>query len=315
MATSAQMDAAVDKGEADTGYDETACDASTGNNTKYGKWYGMNCAAWCAMAVSKWYYDSGAPQPASTAKGFSYTPSGADWYKSKGAWAGPSTNPKRGWVVFFYSNSAGRIAHVGLVRGPRGTDGLIPTVEGNTDSSGSASGGSVLQKRRNPSQSIAFRIAGYGQPEKIDTGEEWWEMPIGSEELKQIRDACEGAVREVMNVSTDNMDTIQYGQVNNNKGFSILAQYGKDIKAWQAANAIPTAEAIAAAVVAELPEGSVALEQIVAAFEQVIEDIVISVEVGPEGAQMSMEDPDRGERLRGHRPAPEAPPEEPAPQG
>ena len=123
----------------------------------------------------------------------------------------------------------------------------------------------------------------------LGDGGDWWMGAIPADNVKQIRDACEAAVREVMSVSTGNMDTIQYGQVNNDKGWSILAQYCKDIKAWQAANAVPSAEAIAAAVVAELPEGSVALEQIVAAFEQVINDIVVSVEVNQGTAQMGME--------------------------
>jgi hypothetical protein len=187
MATAAQMHAAVRNAEADAGYGETRCSAAVGNNTKFGKWYGMNCAAWCAMAVSRWYYDAGAPQPASSSKGFAYTPSGAAWYQAKGAWAGPGTNPERGWVVFFYSNSAGRIAHVGLVRGPRGSDGLVPTVEGNTNGAGSADGGGVLLKRRSPSQALSFRIAGYGIPGRFSqAAEEWWQVSIPESELEKI---------------------------------------------------------------------------------------------------------------------------------
>jgi hypothetical protein len=293
------MDAAVKKGEADTGYDETACNASTGNNTKYGVWYGMNCAAWCAMAVSKWYYDAGAPQPASTAKGFSYTPSGADWYKSKGAWAGPSTNPKRGWVVFFYSASAGRIAHVGLVRGPRGSDGLIPTVEGNTDSSGSASGGSVLQKRRDPSQSLSFRIAGYGMPEKIDTGEEWWEMPIPEAD----QEAIAKEVKEYLQPTFDYLALWIAGR--GNRVFTVDAiadriDYSGEPD-WQTPathaeidgienslklliDGTPTATEIAEAVVAALGDitvEGVTQEMIEDAFRTVLNEIVISISVEP----------------------------------
>ena len=190
MATAAQMEKAVDLAEASAGYAEGRCSASTMNNTRYGVWYGMNCAAWCAMFVSKCYHDAGAPQPASSSKGFAYTPSGAAWYQQQQAWATPGTNPRRGWVVFFYSVSAGRIAHVGLVRGARGSDGLIPTVEGNTNGAGSAEGGSVLLKRRSPSQGISFRIAGYGRPELIgeQEQEEAWYMadPIPEGNLEQI---------------------------------------------------------------------------------------------------------------------------------
>jgi CHAP domain len=194
MTTTAAMDRAVDIGEADAGYDEGRCSASTGNNTKYGQWYGMNCAAWCAMAVSKWFHDAGQPQPASTSKGFAYTPSGAAWYQARHAWAGASSNPERGWVVFFYSASAGRIAHVGVVRGPRGADGLIPTVEGNTNGAGSAEGGSVLLKRRSPSQSLSFRIAGYGRPDLLAGAQEWWTMSIPATELAKIQAQAEEAL-------------------------------------------------------------------------------------------------------------------------
>jgi CHAP domain len=195
MTTTAAMDKAVDIAESAAGYNESACSATVGNNTRYGVWYGMNCSAWCAMFVSKCYSDAGFPQPASTSKGFAYTPSGAAWYQSKKAWSSAGTNPERGWVVFFYSVSAGRIAHVGLVRGPRGSDGLIPTVEGNTNGAGSAEGGGVLLKRRSPSQSLSFRIAGYGRPDLIAGAEqEWWQMGIPATELQKIQDQAEQAL-------------------------------------------------------------------------------------------------------------------------
>lgn len=189
MTTTAKMAKAVSLFEDQAGYDESRCSASVGNNTKFGIWYGMNCAAWCAMSASWAYYMAEFPQPASTAKGFAYTPSGAGWYQGKHAWSGPGENPERGWVVFFYSASAGRIAHVGLVRGPRGSDGMIPTVEGNTNGAGSAEGGSVLLKRRNPSQSLSFRIAGYGRPDLLEKEKEWWEVGIPESELEKIEAA------------------------------------------------------------------------------------------------------------------------------
>ena len=197
MPTTAQMDKAVDLLEGQIGYDESRCSATVGNNTRFGVWYGMNCAAWCAMAVSWAYYTAGFPQPASTAKGFAYTPSGAAWYQGRKAWAGPTTDPERGWVVFFYSVSAGRICHVGLVRGPRGADGLVPTVEGNTDSAGSASGGSVMGKRRSSNQGISFRIAGYGRPDLLagaQQEEEWWMADIPAANLAQIQKQAEEAL-------------------------------------------------------------------------------------------------------------------------
>jgi hypothetical protein len=218
MTTTPKMDRAVDLAEAQAGYSESACSATVGNNNKFGRWYGMNCAAWCAMFVSWSYYEAGFPIPASAPKGYAYTPSGAAWFQSKKAWAGPGTNPERGWHVFFYSASAGRIAHVGLVRGARGSDGLVPTVEGNTNGAGSRDGGSVLLKRRSPSQSLGFRIAGYGRPDLLSDADqpepekEWYEVaPIPETNLEQIektvveaivagpgKEAIKQAVAEVM---------------------------------------------------------------------------------------------------------------------
>lgn len=244
MANKTQMDRAVRFGEAANGYDESRCSADVGNNTSYGRWYGMNCSPWCAMAVSKWYVDAGAPQPASTAKGFAFTPSGAGWYQAQQAWSPPSANPERGWVVFFYSVSAGRIAHVGLVRGPRGSDGLIPTVEGNTNGAGSAEGGSVLLKRRSPSQSLGFRIAGYGRPDLLgeQTGEWFMAEQIPEANLEQIekavvealaagagQEALRDAVRWVLTISGSERLAIAPGFANNNTLAEWLVGHIRDL--------------------------------------------------------------------------------------
>lgn len=222
MTTTPAMDKAVSLFEAQAGYVEGRCSATVGNNTKFGAWYGMNCAAWCAMSVSWAYASAGFPQPASSSKGFAYTPSGAAWYQAKRAWAPAGTNPERGWVVFFRSDSAGRICHVGLVRGGRGSDGLIPTVEGNTDVAGTASGGGVYLKRRSDSQSLSFRIAGYGRPDLLQgaalTAEEWWQMPIGTTEKEDIKDC----VRQVLSLSADGSLDNVFGTVNNDKILTIL---------------------------------------------------------------------------------------------
>jgi CHAP domain len=290
MATTAAMEKAVDLAEGQSGYDESACSSSVGNNTKFGVWYGMNCAAWCAMFVSWAYYQAGFPQPASTAKGFAYTPSGAAWYQSKGAWASAATNPERGWVVFFYSASAGRIAHVGLVRGPRGSDGLIPTVEGNTNGAGSAEGGSVLLKRRSPSQSLGFRIAGYGRPDLLaGASEEWYDMAVPEADQKAI--AAE--VKATLQPTFDRLALWIAGRANavfSPQGiadrvsmtavdFDTPAKHD-EIDAIEASLKVlieqtPTAAEIATLVVAALPDvqGGVTQEVIEAAFRKVLREI------------------------------------------
>lgn len=119
-------------------------------------WYGL-VGPWCAMWVSRVFWDAGLPLPASTSKGFAYTPSGAAWFKKQGRWH--TSNPRRGDVVFFDfpGDNVNRISHVGIVTGVR-PDGSIETVEGNTDERGGRTGGKVMRRVRR------VGIVGYGRP-------------------------------------------------------------------------------------------------------------------------------------------------------
>lgn len=129
------------------------------NKTPYSVWYGL-IGPWCAMFVSWVLYFSGAPLPISTSKGFAYCPFGVDWFKKKGAWAGPNTRPQPGWVIFF--DFIGRPSHTGLVEGVA-PDGRIIAIEGNTNGSGSRTGGNVMRHYR----SVRSGIIGYGMIEYV----------------------------------------------------------------------------------------------------------------------------------------------------
>jgi Putative peptidoglycan binding domain/CHAP domain len=129
------------------------------NRTPYSEWYGLPTGAWCAMFVSWCFAHAGMPQPASTSKGFAYTPSGADWYKRRGRW---STAASVGDVVFFDfpGDGVNRISHVGIVEAVPG-DGSIVTIEGNTSGIANGSqidGGGVFRRARRAG------IVGYGKP-------------------------------------------------------------------------------------------------------------------------------------------------------
>lgn len=125
------------------------------NRTAYGDWYGVS-GPWCAMFVSWCTYMEGLSLKASTAKGFAYTPAGAEWFKREGRW---TAAPARGHVVFFDfpGDNVNRISHVGFVEEVR-ADGSIVTIEGNTDERGGRTGGQVMRKLRR------VGIAGYGIP-------------------------------------------------------------------------------------------------------------------------------------------------------
>lgn len=125
------------------------------NNTKYGAWYGMNRAPWCAMFDSYVHHKSGNPLPRiRTSKGYAYVPDIQNYAKRTGQWQSVyGYSPKPGDHVLF-SFGGRRADHVGIVLENLG-GGRVLTIEGNTNGQGSRTGGSVLKKVRRA------RIIGY----------------------------------------------------------------------------------------------------------------------------------------------------------
>lgn len=127
------------------------------NHTPYNDWYfGYRAKApWCATFLSWCFAHEGLALPATTDKGFAYTPYGAEWFRRQGRW---SSVPRVGHVVFydFPNDGVNRISHVGIVTAVG--NGYIDAIEGNTDESGSRTGGKVMARRR------SVGIVGYGVP-------------------------------------------------------------------------------------------------------------------------------------------------------
>jgi len=103
-----------------------------GNFTKYGAWYGMDGQPWCAMFVSWAANEAGilndvVPRHASTSRGVAA-------YMERGLYApkGMGYTPREGDAIYF-TNSAGRIGHVGIVVAFDPATQRVYTVEGNTD--------------------------------------------------------------------------------------------------------------------------------------------------------------------------------------
>lgn len=109
-----------------------------------------NNQPWCASFVVAIFRAGGIKLPSESA----YTPAMASGFEKTNAW---TTKPAVGAVVFYKWPSMGRIAHVGIVESVR-ADGSIVAIEGNTNSGGSRTGGSVLRVVRRAN------IAGYGIP-------------------------------------------------------------------------------------------------------------------------------------------------------
>ena len=125
------------------------------DKVRYGDWYPMPGAPWCAMFVS-WVLDKGGI----TGFKHAYTPTGAELFRKAGRWF--TSGPRPGDIVYFdFPDSLHRIQHVGFVEKTNG-DGSITTIEGNTSSGNSGSqdrGGGVYRRVRTSSV-----IVGYGRP-------------------------------------------------------------------------------------------------------------------------------------------------------
>lgn len=129
------------------------------NYTLYNDWYfgRKQAAPWCATFLSWCFYNEGLALPATISRGFAYTVSGADWFKRNNKW---TRTPKRGHVVFFDfpNDGVNRISHVGIVIAVN-SNGSVKCIEGNTDESGSRTGGKVMERLR------SVGIVGYGIPD------------------------------------------------------------------------------------------------------------------------------------------------------
>lgn len=161
------------------------------NRTPFGAWYGIDGAPWCGQFVSYVFWHAGLPLPASTTKGFAYTPAGADWFRRQGRYF---RTPQVGDVVFFYWLSAGRIAHCGIVERVE-PDGSFYSWEGNTSTSGDRTGGRVLLQHRALATVNVDRGGGFGRPSYTGTDPEDDELtPDQAKQLEQAATKANDAV-------------------------------------------------------------------------------------------------------------------------
>ena len=124
VAKGSQRDRIVQIAISQIGYKE-----GSGNNTKYGKWYGSNNTSWCVMFVS-WCADQ-AGIPKDIVPKMASTTAMVDWYNSKKRFFTRETYiPQPGDIIFFTKDgSKGGLNHTGLVVGLAGA--TLYTVEGN----------------------------------------------------------------------------------------------------------------------------------------------------------------------------------------
>lgn len=159
------------------------------NDNKYAKQAGhANNQPWCASFVVAMFRACGMKLPSESA----YTPAMANGFKQAGAW---TSRPSVGAVVFFQWPSMGRIAHVGVVESVR-ADGAVVTIEGNTNSGGSRTGGAVMRHVRRAN------IAGYGIPKYGGTASGGGTKPKAEQPKKPPQSGqappCPGVTKEGM---------------------------------------------------------------------------------------------------------------------
>lgn len=117
------------------------------NRQKYGVWFGWNGVAWCCIFMSWLFWKAGSPfPPLQTPKGCAYVPTMVAHAKKTNQWRPKgSYKPKPGdMIIFQFTN---RPDHIGIVKA-RLDDGRIWTIEGNTNSGGSRTGGGVWELYR-----------------------------------------------------------------------------------------------------------------------------------------------------------------------
>lgn len=147
------------------------------NETKYGKWTGMNFQPWCQSFVSWCAFTSGLnpkkyPKSASTV-------AASDWFKKNERWSDArNDDPTPGdWIYFdFPEDGVNRISHVGICIKNNG-DGTIQVIEGNTSGTAKGdqrNGGMCVEKTRayvkNNKKKLINGIVGWGRP--VYVGEE-----------------------------------------------------------------------------------------------------------------------------------------------
>lgn len=161
--------------EAEIGYLEKAyayqmdvktANAGSANYTKFGAWYGLNPAEWCAMFVSWCFQQAGLADIAPVYAGCS---AGVEWFDKRGRFRfRDSYTPQPGDVIFFssvkYPNGG---AHTGIVVSCDGQ--TVTTIEGNTSgASGLVPNGGCVAKKSYPIRYAT--IYGYGVPLWHDEG-------------------------------------------------------------------------------------------------------------------------------------------------
>ena len=124
------------------------------NKTMFGRWYGLDGYAWCAMYVSWVYHKAGFPLGfINDKKGFRGCQSAYNHWKSTGEL---TKKPSKGDIVLF-SWGGRRADHVGIfIEWTNSAKTKFKSIEGNTSLSNQRNGGEVMHRIRGMGNVKAF---------------------------------------------------------------------------------------------------------------------------------------------------------------
>lgn len=124
------------------------------NRNKYGKWYGWDGYAWCAMFVS-WIYDkAGIPLGhIEDNNGYRSCQGGYRYWKSKSRL---TTAPNPGDIVLYDWQGDGYCDHTGIFEEWVKKEDTFMSIEGNTALGNDSNGGMVMRRKRSVASVKAF---------------------------------------------------------------------------------------------------------------------------------------------------------------
>lgn len=138
----------IEIAKAELGYQE-----GPNNDTKYGKWYGLNHQPWCAMFISWVYNEAGYVKDVSPAGrgGFSSCAAGLNWFTKKNKLV-PIGEAKAGDIAFFQFDDDAAPDHVGIIVKNDKLRKTLVCIEGNTsgNKNGSQANGDGVYKKKRP---------------------------------------------------------------------------------------------------------------------------------------------------------------------
>lgn len=138
----------IEIAKAEIGYQEVGI-----NETKFGKWYGLDKQPWCAMFVSWVFNEAGFVKhvAASSKKGFASCAAGLAWFTKKNKLV-PIGQAQPGDIAFFQFDTDAEPDHVGIVVKNNTVRKILVCIEGNTsgNAQGSQANGDGVYKKKRP---------------------------------------------------------------------------------------------------------------------------------------------------------------------